>query len=144
MRHRRCRDHLRTSAVWEDFTMRPTKEPLLKETSTCAAQSPLPQSVAPSDGSSQSTFGKRPVPATGESLSGATTMTQRICQIVDGSLLDAEGRGDGAYDLLDVAGTPEEIGKAIADSLREADLGNGSNGDVLEGQGRDLFLELRI
>jgi hypothetical protein len=35
--------------------------------------------------------------------------------------------GDGAYDLLDLRGTPEEVGRAIGESLRETCLLQGSH-----------------
>jgi hypothetical protein len=35
--------------------------------------------------------------------------------------------GDGAYDLLDLRGTPEEVGRAIGENLRETRLLQGSH-----------------
>lgn len=69
-------------------------------------------------------------------------MSDRICQIVSGSVEDETGAGDGAYDLHDVVGTPEEIGKAVADSLKEGDLFRGQKSSIDDS--RAIFLNLRI
>ncbi len=66
----------------------------------------------------------------------------RVCEITNASCEDAEGRGDGAYSLLDVSGSPEEIGKAIADALKEGDLGSGNRSAINDG--KELFLNVRI
>lgn len=68
----------------------------------------------------------------------------RICQIVDGSVgTDEDADGDGAYSLFDLTGTPEEIGKAIAESLKSLDIYQG--GDLLlADRKRELFLKLVI
>src|SRR5262252_6471985 len=46
----------------------------------------------------------------------------RYCRVVGASIVDQQGRGDGAYDLHDVKGTPEEVGAKIAASLKESSL----------------------
>lgn len=68
---------------------------------------------------------------------------QRLCHIVSASVEEENGAGDGAYDLLDVAGTPDEIGKAIADSLKEADLFSGRRPSAIDA-GLELYLTVRI
>lgn len=70
-------------------------------------------------------------------------MTDRICQIVDGSVELENGAGDGAYDLFNVVGTPDDIGKAIAESLKECDLFSGGTHSEIEA-GQDLYLNVRI
>lgn len=69
--------------------------------------------------------------------------SQRLCRIVSGSVEEENGAGDGAYDLFDVVGTPDEIGKAIADSLKEADLYSGRRSSAIDA-GHDLYLTVRI
>jgi hypothetical protein len=49
---------------------------------------------------------------------------------------------DGAYDLDGVTGTPEEIGKAVEQSLRHSDLITGKRTIVEDGG--ELFLTLKI
>lgn len=66
----------------------------------------------------------------------------RIITITDGAIEDGEGRGDGAYDLLDVSGTPAEIGHAIAASLALVGLSGGSRD--LPSDSEPLYLSLRI
>lgn len=66
----------------------------------------------------------------------------RTCTIVDGSIEDEDGKGDGAYTLLDVTGTPDEVGLAIAAGLRDCDLVCGKVS--LLDAGKDVFLTLRI
>lgn len=68
---------------------------------------------------------------------------QRPCHIVSASIEEENGAGDGAYDLLDVAGTPDEIGKAIADSLKETDLYSGRRPSAIDA-GLDLYLTVKI
>ncbi len=68
----------------------------------------------------------------------------RQCKITNGWVGDSETcAADGAYDLLDVSGTPEEIGKAIADSLRESDIMQGRD-LLLADRGADIFLTVTI
>lgn len=67
----------------------------------------------------------------------------RECKIISGSLEVESGAGDGAYDLLDVEGTPEEVGQAIGESLALCDIMTGGCDSILAG-GTDLFLNLRI
>jgi len=68
---------------------------------------------------------------------------QRVCHIVAASVEEESGAGDGAYDLFDQTGTPDEIGKAIADSLKEADLYSGRRPSAIDA-GHDLYLTVRI
>lgn len=69
----------------------------------------------------------------------------RRCVIVDASIEDAEGHGDGAYDLLDVEGTPKHVGRAIASSLAESDLVQGGRDGVCALKaGKPLFVTVRI
>ncbi len=70
-------------------------------------------------------------------------MTDRMCQIVGGSVELENGAGDGAYDLLNVVGSPDDIGKAIAESLKECDLFVGGTRSEIKA-GRDLYLNVRI
>lgn len=65
----------------------------------------------------------------------------RYCIIAEGSLENEAGQGDGAYSLLDVEGTPEEIGKAIADALADCDLACGAESTIAS---EPLYLNLRI
>lgn len=62
---------------------------------------------------------------------------KRQATIVGASIEDEGGRGDGAYSLLDVTGTPAEIGFEIACALKESDLTNVP-------PTADLYLNLRI
>ena len=43
---------------------------------------------------------------------------ERLCHIVSASVEEENGAGDGAYDLFDTVGTPDEIGKAIQAGLQ--------------------------
>jgi hypothetical protein len=70
-------------------------------------------------------------------------MSARLCQIVAASLENASGAGDGAYDLHDVTGTPETIGKAIVESLQTGDLYSSRRPSAI-GAGEDLYLCLKI
>jgi hypothetical protein len=65
----------------------------------------------------------------------------RSCTIDGASIETEEGIGDGAYSLLDVAGTPDEIGHAIAEALKEGDLGTRDESCLDKGP---LFLNVRI
>jgi hypothetical protein len=68
----------------------------------------------------------------------------RLCHIEHAMLEEAPGgAGDGAYDLFDQTGSPEDIGKAIADCLKTSDLWSGRGASTLD-YGRDLFLTVRI
>lgn len=68
----------------------------------------------------------------------------RTCKIIDGQVGKTPAADDdGAYDLLDVEGTPEEVGKAIADSLAEADLFGGGQGTYLE-RGQPIYINITI
>jgi hypothetical protein len=70
----------------------------------------------------------------------------RRCRIVSGSVEDRAGGGDGAYDLLDVTGTPEAVGRAIGDSLAACDMHGGPgwrSGTYME-RGEPLYLTVRI
>jgi hypothetical protein len=70
---------------------------------------------------------------------------KRICTIINGSVGgDRDAADDGAYDLLDATGTPEEIGKAIADSLRECDLLRGGRTSFLEDMKQPVYLNITI
>jgi hypothetical protein len=73
-------------------------------------------------------------------------MADRLCEIVDGGITVEDGTGDGAYNLVDVTGTPDDIGKAVAEYLKTADLWCGSkNGDYLaSAAGMALYLDVRI
>lgn len=50
---------------------------------------------------------------------------------------------DSAYDLLDVSGTPEEIGAAVAASLRDTDLTRGGKWGYLE-NGKPIYLRICV
>jgi len=67
----------------------------------------------------------------------------RYCRVVGASIVDQQGRGDGAYDLHDVKGTPEEVGAKIAASLKESSLSSAAEGDAIE-NGETLTLTLTI
>lgn len=69
--------------------------------------------------------------------------SQRRCHIVSGSVEEKSGAGDGAYDLFGRVGTPDEIGTAIADSLKEADLYSGRCPSAIDA-GHHLYLTVRI
>jgi hypothetical protein len=70
--------------------------------------------------------------------------TERHCKIITGSVGDDESAdGDGAYDLLDVEGTPEEVGKAIADSLREGFMIRGTRGPCFPDDA-PMFIRLTV
>jgi hypothetical protein len=66
----------------------------------------------------------------------------RLCHIVAATVETANGAGDGAYGLHDVAGSPEEIGHAIAQELAALDMMQGSS--MLIEKGHDLCLNIRI
>jgi hypothetical protein len=69
---------------------------------------------------------------------------ERYCKIVDGSVgTGPSADDDGAYDLFNRAGTPDEIGKAIADSLKTTDL-LGGRGWHIEENGGCAFVRLTI
>jgi hypothetical protein len=70
-------------------------------------------------------------------------MTDRMCEIVGGSVELENGAGDGAYDLFHVVGTPDDIGTAIAESLKECDLFGGGTRSMIEAE-QDLYLNVRI
>lgn len=68
----------------------------------------------------------------------------RVCRIVCGGVGDDRAAdGDGAYDLHDVTGTPEEIGRAIADSLRETFMMRGHHTEF-PSPGMPLYMTLTI
>ena len=67
----------------------------------------------------------------------------RHCLIVDAAIEEKNGAGDGAYSLFGVSGTPEEIGKAIADALAEGDMSRGRTAIIGEEDG-ELYLDIRI
>lgn len=68
----------------------------------------------------------------------------RLCLIESGSIELENGAGDGAYDLFDITGTPDEIGKAIGESLKTSDLFGGRNMPSQIDAGDNLFMNLRI
>ena len=68
----------------------------------------------------------------------------RHCRITSGAVENKFGCGDGAYDLFEVAGSPEAIGTAITDSLRTLDLYNPQGGDAIADRGEVLSLVLTI
>ena len=70
-------------------------------------------------------------------------MKPRQCTIESASIEDADGKGDGCYDLIDFTGTPEETAKAIASSLRDGDLASG-NTCTIDDNGQALYLTVRI
>lgn len=67
----------------------------------------------------------------------------RVCRVVEGGVEGADGGGDGAYDLFDVSGSPDAIGRAIAQSLAETDMMQGSTMMIRDG-GQALYLTLKI
>jgi hypothetical protein len=72
-------------------------------------------------------------------------MSERICHIVDATIELEDGGGDGAYDLFDRVGSPDDIGKLIAASLKEADLLSGRRLlGAVEDRGQDAYLVLKI
>jgi hypothetical protein len=73
----------------------------------------------------------------------ALTTVERICHIVSGSVEEESGAGDGAYDLFNKVGTPDEIGKVIAESLKECDLYSGRCPSAIDA-GHELYLTVRI
>ena len=71
-------------------------------------------------------------------------MPERYCRIIDGSVgSDTNAADDGAYDLFQVAGTPEELGAMIADSLNASELYGGECGSYVE-NGIPIYLKLTI
>ncbi len=68
----------------------------------------------------------------------------RDCIITDASIELQNGAGDGAYSLLDVHGTPDDIGKAVADALREGDMCQGPTNAIIEDCDGELYLTMRI
>lgn len=68
----------------------------------------------------------------------------RFCKIVDADISDETGAGDGAYDLLDVSGTPDEVAKEIAGSLKECDILRGGKVALLADEGQALTLTICI
>lgn len=68
---------------------------------------------------------------------------ERLCKIEGAGIEDYHGAGDGEYGLLSMVGTPEEIGKAIAESLAQSDIYSGGQMRFAD-RGQDLYLCLRI
>lgn len=68
----------------------------------------------------------------------------RHCAIVSASIEDASGGGDGAYDLLDVTGSPAQIAKAIKDCLKYADMCRGPDWTYIGDGDAELYLNVRI
>ena len=71
-------------------------------------------------------------------------MKRRFCKIIDASVELADGGGDGAYDLHDVTGGPEEIGAAIAASLKETEMMHGKTWSPNDGQPLYLILKIKF
>jgi hypothetical protein len=73
-------------------------------------------------------------------------VSMRVCHIVNADFSSKEDGplDDGAYDLFDKVGTPDQIGKAIAAALRDGDLFQGSHCRSLIDAGHDLYLTVKI
>ncbi len=68
---------------------------------------------------------------------------KRYCVVDQASITMKDGGGDGAYDLHDVAGSPEEIGKAIGESLAASDICSGRQDSFLA-DGAELYLRVTV
>ena len=67
----------------------------------------------------------------------------RLCQITQGGIgLSENAEADAVYDLFDIVGTPEDVGCAIIDALKEGSL-DGKYGDYIE-RSHDLYLNVTI
>jgi len=73
----------------------------------------------------------------------AASVGKRFVFVSSASVEDVHGAGDGCYDLHDVCGTPEEVAKAIGDSLATIDLSSLRGGSSLE-NGQDIYVNLRL
>ncbi len=69
---------------------------------------------------------------------------RRLCAIVYAAVSTSEedNDGDGAYDLHDMVGTPNDVGHAIADCLANSDMMQGRH--MLIESGADLYLHVKI
>lgn len=74
----------------------------------------------------------------------ATPETSRFCHIQSASIVDRNDAGDGAYDLLGVGGSPEEVGAAITRALKETDLAAGSRSLLDSGEVIRLNIHIDI
>lgn len=68
----------------------------------------------------------------------------RYCKIESACIETANGAGDGAYGLLGVRGTPEEIGRAIAEDLELSDMTRGPTETLIADRDDELYLTVRI
>lgn len=68
----------------------------------------------------------------------------RHCKIEQAGIEEADGGGDGCYELIDAEGTPDEIGEKIAEALKHNDLSSGSHHLSYLERGEDLFLTIKI
>lgn len=69
----------------------------------------------------------------------------RYCKIITAEITELNSSaGDGAYDLHDVSGTPQEVGNKIGDCLAEIDLMRGGRKYLLEDCQEDLVLNLSV
>lgn len=67
----------------------------------------------------------------------------RFCHIESASIIDSNDAGDGAYDLIGVEGSPEEVGAEILKALKECDLSAGIHGSLLD-KGETLTLSIHV
>lgn len=69
---------------------------------------------------------------------------KRHCEVVEASVGHTRAADDdGAYDLFDVEGAPDDVGLAVAESLQELDLLRGGNWSYIE-NGADIYLNVII
>lgn len=76
----------------------------------------------------------------------------RHCSVVFGGigrsnqdLLPIVDCDDGAYDLLDVEGTPEAVGKAIGEALKATDICHGRDmSGIIEDEDGELYLTVKV
>lgn len=69
---------------------------------------------------------------------------KRYCKIESASVELANGGGDGAYGLLGIEGSPEDIGKAIAEELATGDMSQGPAHLLIADGDDELYLTVRI
>lgn len=68
----------------------------------------------------------------------------RYCRIESACVEDEVCAGDGAYGLIGVEGTPNEVAMAIANELEIGDMLRGSDWAFIEDGDQELYLSIRI
>ena len=66
---------------------------------------------------------------------------KRYCAIVGGSIEDQHCRGDGAYGLLGLNGSIEDVCRQLAEQMADCDL-SGADGDLINDLGEELYLNV--